>query len=253
VTEERVVNQQLVQAAKLATLGEMATGIAHELNQPLSVIRLAAEGLVERIDDGDRDIGMIRDKLDRIGRQTARAAAIIDHMRIFGRKAEGPTVAFDPRRAVEDALGIVGERLRLRGIDVRLDLGADCAAVRGHPILLEQVVLNLLTNAFDALELREDAAGTASIEVRVRGESGGREVRIDIRDNGGGVSEAVIRRVFEPFVTTKPVGKGTGLGLSVSYGIVTDMGGSISVRNADGGAEFTIVLPAAGAEGATAA
>ncbi|MBW7997145.1 MAG: PAS domain S-box protein, partial [Candidatus Glassbacteria bacterium] len=147
ITERRHTQAQLIQSSKLATLGEMATGIAHELNQPLSVIRMAADSTLERLEDGDVGSEYLRRKLDRINAQIERAVGIIDHMRIFGRVAEEKPQAFDPRKAVEGALSLVTQQLRLRSIEVETALAERCRSVSGHGAQLEQVVLNLLTNA----------------------------------------------------------------------------------------------------------
>lgn len=235
VTERNHAQTQLIQSAKLATLGEMATSLAHELNQPLNVIRMAADSTLERIDDGDRDFDNVRAKLERISRQTVHAAAIIDHMRIFGRKSDGELQPIDPRDAVEGALTIMTERLRLHSIDLSVDLPDGCTSVMGHAVQLEQVLLNILTNAFDALEVRDIALGPKSIDIRIADRKSEGNVEIMVEDSGGGIKDEVITRLFEPFVTTKEIGKGTGLGLSISYGIVTDMGGTIEAGNTERG------------------
>ncbi|MBT6272793.1 MAG: ATPase, partial [Chromatiales bacterium] len=174
----------------------------------------------------------------RIEEQTARAAVIIDHMRMFGRKAEEDPQPIDPREAVTNALGLVGAQLRLAGIEIATELAQDCPFILGHLIQMEQVVLNLLTNARDALAERD---GEAKITVRVFEDDEG--VHITSEDTGGGIPEDVLPRIFEPFYTTKVMGKGTGLGLSVSYGIVREMDGIIVAENIDNGARFTITFP----------
>ena len=213
VTERNHAQAQLIQSAKLATLGEMATSLAHELNQPLNVIRMAADSTLERLDDGERDFDNIHAKFERISRQTERAAAIIDHMRIFGRKSEGEPEPIDPRDAVNGALNIMTERLRLHSIDLSVDLSDGCSPVVGHAVQLEQVLLNVLANAFDALEVRDAAEGPKSIVIRVADHQSDGKVEIVIEDTGGGIREEVITRLFEPFVTTKEIGKGTGAGV----------------------------------------
>ena len=243
VKERNHAQTQLIQSAKLATLGEMATSLAHELNQPLNVIRMAADSTLERIDDGERDFDNVHAKLERISRQTVRAAAIIDHMRIFGRKSDGELQSIDPRDAVEGALSIMTERLRLHSIDLSMDLPDSCTSVVGHAVQLEQVILNILGNAFDALEGRDFAQGPKSIDIRIADRSAEGNVEIVVEDTGGGIKDEVITRLFEPFVTTKEIGKGTGLGLSISYGIVTDMGGTIEAGNTERGTQIKITLP----------
>jgi PAS domain S-box-containing protein len=242
VTERSRTQNQLIQTSKLATLGEMATSLAHELNQPLNVIRMAAESTIERLDDGGVDPDTIRRKLDRISRQTVRAASIIDHMRIFGRKSVGREIPFDPREAVVGALGIIGERLRLHGIEVVTRFVEECPPVLGHLVQMEQVVLNILSNAFDALD-GSDGASPKRICISVRAPDSSGVVDLEFEDNGGGIRPDILDRVFEPFMTTKDIGRGTGLGLSISYGIITEMGGTIGIANVDGGTRVTISLP----------
>jgi C4-dicarboxylate-specific signal transduction histidine kinase len=241
--ERKKAAGQIIQASKLATLGEMATSVAHELNQPLNAIRMAAGNIRRKLSQGSADPIYLRDKLLRIEEQTARAAVIIDHMRMFGREATEPPESIDPRKVVMNALDLVGEQLRLAGIEVVTVLPEDCACVVGHIIQMEQVILNLLTNALDAINAVEQSEGGAKITLRVF--EGDNVVHISALDTGGGISDDVLHRIFEPFYTTKQMGKGTGLGLSVSYGIVRDMKGTIAAENIGDGARFTITLPMA--------
>ena len=242
--QRKKAEAQVIQAAKLATLGEMATSVAHELNQPLNVIRMAAGNVLRKLEKGTAEPAYLHDKLDRIAGQTERAAAIIDHMRMFGRKAEEKPAELDLSETMRNALELMGEQLRLAEIDVSLDLPEACPPVMGHPVQMEQVILNLLTNARDAVM----ANGTEKkITLAVDG-SGDDRVRITVTDSGGGIPPNAIEHLFEPFFTTKEMGEGTGLGLSVSYGIIHDMGGTIEAENVAGGARFTITLPVAGTD-----
>ena len=254
ITEQKRIQAQLIQASKLSTLGEMATGIAHELNQPLSVISMAAERAMDEFEGGDVDLEFISERLKQVIAQTERAGAIIDHMRIFGRLEEdkAPT-KIDPRPAIEGALDTIGEQLRVRNIEVTTDLPRTCPPVLGHEVQLEQVMLNLLSNARDAIEANAARRGRegeplGTIRLKVEVSESGKEIKIVVRDTGGGIPEAAMDRVFDPFFTTKEEGKGTGLGLSISYGIITDMGGRIEATNVESGAQFTITLPVAGAD-----
>ena len=180
----------------------------------------------------------LSEKLVRIEEQTARAAVIIDHMRMFGREATERPESVDPRNVVMNALDLMGEQLRLAGIEVVTVLPDDCPCVLGHAIQMEQVILNLLTNARDAID---ESEGGAKITLQVS--EGDQVVQITAQDTGKGIPDNVLHRIFEPFYTTKEMGKGTGLGLSVSYGIVRDMKGTIVAENIDYGARFTITLP----------
>ena len=216
----------------------MATSVAHELNQPLNIIRMAAENSRRKMSKENVAVEYLTDKLQRIEEQTARAAAIIDHMRMFGREATEDPALIDPRNVVTNALDLMGEQLRLAGIEVVTELAEDCPPVLGHAIQMEQVLLNLLTNARDAMAERD---GESKITLRIFADDQG--VHITSEDTGGGIPEDALPRIFEPFYTTKEMGKGTGLGLSVGYGIVRDMDGTITAENIGDGARFTITLP----------
>lgn len=244
VTEEHALRAQLVQASKLATLGEMATGMAHELNQPLAVIGTAAEALVERCRSAaPPSPAQIKVKLERILRMTHRAASIIDHMRVFGRISGEQLRAVALPAVVQGALTIVGPRLAMLGVALEEDWPDELREAWADLVPLEQVLLNLLTNACDAFEERPKPE--AGRHIIIRGHDAGGAVVLTVQDNAGGIPEAALPRIFDPFFTTKPVGKGTGLGLAVSFGILRDLGGALGVENVEGGARFTLTLPIA--------
>ncbi|HIL34530.1 MAG TPA: HAMP domain-containing protein [Nitrospiria bacterium] len=244
ITSQKRTEVELIQAAKMATLGEMATGVAHELNQPLSVIRMATENTIERMDEDNLEPRYLRDKLTRISNQVDRASTIINHMRIFGRKSELTSSKVDLRKVVEDALSLFGEQLRLREIIVEKDLPEVCRKVQGQAVQFEQVVLNLLGNAHDAIESNCQRPGEPR-RIGLKVEDTGLEdkIKVLITDSGGGIPDSIIKHVFEPFFTTKDPGKGTGLGLSISYGIICDWGGTIKAENKGNGVCITITLP----------
>ena len=150
------------------------------------------------------------------------------------------------------ALSLMGEQLRLKEIRVVTRIPERCRKVSGHDVRFEQVVLNLLTNARDAIELgggdKDGATPERRIDLEVSDDPSADTLRIRVRDTGSGIPEAVMGRIFEPFFTTKEVGNGSGLGLSISYGIVTEMGGVLEARNVDDGAEITISLPVVGGD-----
>ena len=240
VTETKKSQAQVIHASKLATLGEMATSVAHELNQPLNVIRLAAGNCRMRLGGLPGEHEFFDAKLNRIEEQTARATSIIDHMRMFGRKTLEDATELHVSQVVRNALDLVGEQLRLSDIEIELNLPEDRGErVIGHSIQLEQVILNLLTNARDAILAHSPDKKRISIRVEKVGE----HIVVSMQDTGGGIPDKIRDRVFEPFFTTKEMGKGTGLGLSVSYGIVSDMNGTIQVQNTETGANFEIILP----------
>ena len=240
ITEVKKSQAQVIHASKLATLGEMATSVAHEINQPLNVIRLAAGNTRMRLQDVKANRDDIELKLKRIEEQTARAASIIDHMRMFGRKVSEKETIIDLHKVVLSSLDLVGEQLRLSGIKVHVEVAQEEKyLVLGHGIQMEQVFLNLLTNARDAISFNSPEDRGIYIGISKKENF----VRVSVSDVAGGVPIDVVDRIFEPFFTTKEIGSGTGLGLSVSYGIINDMGGKIEVENTNGGACFSISIP----------
>lgn len=245
-TEVRRSQQQLTQSAKMATLGEMATGLAHEINQPLNVMRMAIVNVLKRLASGDAQIDYLTEKLQRIDAQVQRAARVVDHMRIFGRRSEVEQHPFDPAQAVEGTLAMLSEGLRNKGVELRISPAPFQVQVKGHVDQLEQVLINLMVNARDALLSRHATHPEVRPWIALHSEHDSRHVRIWVEDNGGGIDPRLLERIFEPFFTTKPIGVGTGLGLSVSYGIVENMGGRLSVANGEHGARFCVELPVVG-------
>ncbi len=242
ITEFRRSENQLIQASKMATLGEMATGVAHELNQPLGVIRMAADNCKRRIDKGSCEPDYLRGKFVRISEQTERASKIIEHMRIFGRKAEGVLEPFDLCASVREAATLAGTQLQTLDIGLEVNLPEEPVTAVGEKVIFEQVLLNLVSNARDAIENQDGE--THHIEISVKTGSDGKGI-VSVQDTGGGIPEEIQDRLFEPFFTTKEPGKGTGLGLSISYGTIEGMSGTLTVKNQGAGACFTISLPQA--------
>jgi C4-dicarboxylate-specific signal transduction histidine kinase len=241
--ELRDKQEQLVQAGKLATLGELTTGVAHELNNPLNNTGLFVGNALDLIELGVTDKEPIARELRQALQQVWKATQIISHLRTFGRAAPVSRAPIFLRRVIEGALSLVQEQLRLHQIEVTLDLGPEEPVVVGNPIQLEQVFINLLTNARDAVL---DSPRKA---IRISASVGSAAVEIAFVDTGHGIASGLERRIFDPFFTTKEVGKGTGLGLSITYGIVKEHGGTISVVSTPGeGATFLIRLPLGSAD-----
>lgn len=244
--ELQINELQLIQHAKLASLGEMATGIAHELNQPLNNIALLASRIRRRLPA--EQASQVHDKLDKIQGQVQRASRIIDQLRTFGQPRARQLSRFAVARAVDSALELMGDQLSRGGIEVQTVLPPDLPLVEADEPQLEQVLVNLLLNARDALQ--ENPEGKPRW-VRISAEpsvlQGDRPaVSLHVADSGPGIDPKLLSRVFEPFFTTKDVGKGTGLGLSISYGLVQGFGGRLQVRSESGvGCTFSIVLRAA--------
>ena len=248
ITRRLEAEQQLIQAGKMATLGEMATGIAHELNQPLSVIRTASSFLIRKMEHNEPvDPEVSGTMLRKIDGNVERATRIINSMRQFARKSD---VAFEPvqiNQVLKKAFDIFSQQLKARGIQVEMDLAENLPPVNADPNRLEQVFINLIINARDAIESRWEKAGQAGADRRIHLKSSRDTtgVVMEIRDTGVGLPPGVEERIFEPFFTTKEAGKGTGLGLSISYGIVKEHGGKLKASNAEGGgACFSLTLPA---------
>ena len=225
----------LVQAGKLAALGRMSAALSHEINQPLAAARNYADSAGLLIDRGDlprakENINLILDLIDRM-------AAIARHLRNVARKPNEPLKVVDLAVVLQDALAIAQPRLTGARAVVALDLPPDMPPVQGGPVRLQQVIVNVLANAADAVE------GLADRRIEVIARSDGDEVTLAIRDHGPGVAPAIADRIFDPFFTTKQVGSGLGLGLSISYNIMKDFEGDLRVANhPDGGAVFTLVL-----------
>lgn len=254
VQAERAAAARAAASSRLAALGEMAGGLAHELKQPLAVISLAAENAARALAAG-RQAG-VSGRLERIGQQAARAGELIEHLRRFARGAETgePLRPVPLRHALEGALVLVGGSLKEHGVTVEDALGPPPGPVAMAQLVpLEQVLTNLLANARDALVGRA-AAGPRRIRIAAWADPARGLLTVTVEDNAGGIPAAVLARLFEPFVTTKDAEQGTGLGLSICHGLVRGMGGTIEARNGEAGAVFTITLGAApaGADGSLA-
>lgn len=232
---------ELVHAGKLAMIGQLSTGLAHELNQPLTALRTLAGNTVKFMARGE--LGTAQDNLERIGTLVDGMGALTGQLKQFARKSSGTPGEASVGRAIEHALLLLDQRLRQAGAQMRVTLEDDALAVRCDPNRLEQVLINLVANALDA------AAAAPAPMVALNACRRGRQCIIAVRDNGPGLPEPVRERLFEPFFTTKDAGAGLGLGLAISMGIIRDSGGTLEGANhPDGGAVFTIHLPVAGAE-----
>jgi C4-dicarboxylate-specific signal transduction histidine kinase len=237
--ELRDKQEQLVQAAKLATLGELTTGVAHELNNPLNNIGLFVGNAIDLIQLELADPDPIVRELRNATQQVGKATEIISHLRTFGRVAPVTREPVSIHQVIERALSLMQEQLRLRDIEVVLDL-AGPALVMANAIQLEQVFINLLTNARDAM------ADAPRKIIRISAAVRDAMVHLTFADTGPGIPEGLEQRIFDPFFTTKEVGRGTGLGLSITYGIIKEHEGTIAVAKRPGqGATFLIQLPAA--------
>ena len=249
-SEKALLNQQLIGASRLAEIGEMSTGFAHEINNPLqiisaelSLIKVLQEEMIEsrELTTGE-SYTEVADSMNQIKTQIGRCSRITASILKFGRQAETRSERFDLAAAIPEIVSMVEKKAEVHGIRIKHELPNAPIWINADVSRLQQVILNLLNNAMDAIiEHRGSSGGT--IKVRLFSGNNGL-ANINVSDDGSGIAPDNMEKVFAPFFTTKPVGKGTGLGLSVCFGIVQQMGGKMEVESTVGqGTTFTISLP----------
>jgi signal transduction histidine kinase len=242
ITARREMERQLAQANRLSSLGQFASGIAHEINNPLGLVSGFAEelqSLMETIPGAtaNPDLAVLRRGLTTIQEQAQRCKAITDNLLLFSRKQSAPIEPVDAGMFVRERLASYRELGLDRGLDIELRIEPGLPPIATNPALLDQVMQNLLKNARDAM----NGAGRVRISLRPSGAG----VDLEVLDEGPGLPAGVIDHVFDPFFTTKPPGRGTGLGLSICYGIMSELDGRIDCGNRpERGAWFRIFLPA---------
>ncbi|HUT13379.1 MAG TPA: ATP-binding protein [Thermoguttaceae bacterium] len=239
----RKQEEQLVHAARLAELGEMSAAVAHDLNQPLTGIRNFANNAIYMLEEGVGSPDELRENLRWITEQVQRASRIINQMRGMTRKSERQFAPLAVNEIIRESIEFLTPQLRLSGVEVSLELGADLPAVMGDRTRLEQVFLNLLTNARQAMEGKKERCLT--VRTYADPDEAGRLV-VEVEDTGTGFAADQSARLFEAFYSTKKPGQGTGLGLTICQRIIRDHGGAIRAEGESGkGAKFIIQLPAA--------
>ncbi|MDA3788410.1 MAG: PAS domain S-box protein [Desulfobacula sp.] len=247
ITESVEKETQLIQAGKLATLGTMAAGMAHEINQPLNVIQICSDLILKMIKKGiripdDELVIMASDIIDNV----ARAAGVIKHVRDFARQSERDLKKLVINEPINDVFKVLGHQLTVHSINVNLDLDPEIPEIRAEHNRLEQVFINLVTNAIDSMDEKaekQDALTEKNLSIKTYAKEG--QVVIEVSDTGIGMTDEVKSKIFEPFFTTKETGKGTGLGTSISFGIIKDYKGTIDIITEYGkGATFIIKFPA---------
>jgi len=247
ITESMAKETQLIQAGKMSTLGELATGVAHELNQPLSAIQIGTDFFKTMTKEGKvippEDLILVSEQM---ADQVARAVLIINHMRDFGRKSGAQGDRVNINRPIQGVFTLLTRQLEVRGIEIVLDLAEGLPNIVADSNRLEQVIIDLVINARDAMEGKEELSLKSSTKnvLTVKSYRQDGQVVVTITDTGTGIPVKMREKIFEPFFTTKEVGGGTGLGLSISYGIVKDYGGTIEVESEEGkGTSFKIAFP----------
>ena len=251
--EKQQLGQQLVRATRLAELGQMAAGFAHEINNPLQIMK-SDRTLIEMIVSDLRkkgnleepDVKDLEESLNQLKVQIERCAKITQTILEFGRKNEPEEKDVDVGAFISQVTSMISEKASVQGIRLKKEVSEQTPLLRADPSQLQQVLLNLLNNAIDAITERHGSEG-GELSVQAGPAAGGR-VRISVTDNGAGISPDNLKKIFTPFFTTKPPGKGTGLGLYVCYGIIEGMGGTMEVESQRGvGTTFIVHLPASGA------
>jgi two-component system NtrC family sensor kinase len=238
--EKELQYEQLLQSQKLASIGELSAGIAHEINNPLAIIRQEAEWVLHLCkQDAPPDLAEVNNCLTEIVQQVDRGRGITENLLNFARKRQPVVQAVELNRLIEDMVRLVAKEAQHNNVEVKRELFPDLPLINSDAPLLRQVILNLLNNAVQAIGKN----GTVTVITRV---ADGDQVVVHINDDGCGIAKENLTQIFDPFFTTKPQGKGTGLGLSICHGIIERLGGKIAVASEVGkGTSFTLTLPQA--------
>ena len=238
ITAVKTRESQLQAMSRMASLGEMATGLAHEINQPLGALRLTLANLDRKIQNDGLQVDYLQEKLARMDDVIERINKLVSGMKSFGRINVSELEIFDLNKSAQSVCDLLEEQLTMRGLALKLSLSDEPVRLYGSPMQLEQVLINLLNNSADAI-LEQGGGGEIFVRVTRTKDA----IQIIVEDNGPGFPDALMERLLEPFFTTKAPGKGTGLGLSYSQGIVSEMGGSLQLANTRDGARVTLSLP----------
>ena len=241
--EKEMMNQQVIETGKLASIGELAAGIAHEINNPVAIMVEEAGWVQDLLEEEEfknsANLEELQRALNQINTQGKRCKEITHKLLSFARKTDSRVQDVQINSLIEDILGLSAQRAKYKNVAIETHFGRNLPTIRISPSEMQQVLLNMINNALDVMG---DRGGSLDITTAVKDQV----VTIEIADDGPGIHPDHLPRIFDPFFTTKPVGKGTGLGLSICYGIINKMGGNIDVRSAiDVGTVFTIKIPVA--------
>ncbi|MBC8317811.1 MAG: PAS domain-containing protein [Desulfobulbaceae bacterium] len=236
IEREKLQNKVLAQS-KFASLGQLATGVAHEINQPLTFIKLMLENRLFEIKKKQVSLSELENDSRESLNQVNKITKIIGHLRIFGRDENVPFDSVDLKSVVTNTLILLNQRMKSKHIDFNQNIQEDLPIISGNAIQLEQVLINLFQNSIDALKDQKKKKISLSLS------SNEDEIKIKVTDNAGGIPDSFQERIFEPFFTTKEPGEGTGIGLSIVYGIIKEHKGDISYVPDTDGSSFLITLP----------
>lgn len=239
--ERAALNEHLVEAGKLSALGEMAAGIAHEINNPVAIMMEEAGWIDDLLMDMPKDGSTeeVTASVAKIRTQGARCRAITHKLLGFARKSDDPEQSVDIGSLLREMVALANEKARTAGVSISVDIAPDLEPVIATTSVLQQIFLNIFNNAVDAME---NTGGSLHIHATAGEEA--HSIRVAVTDTGPGIPPKVLKRIFDPFFTTKPAGKGTGLGLSICFSIVQGLGGHIRVDSVEGqGTTFHITLP----------
>jgi len=241
IKAQELVEERLIRSAKLAAVGEMAAGVAHELNNPLTTVTGFAELILDALPNGSPEY----EDMTLVLKEAHRARGVVRRLLDFSRQSEVLWVEVDINELLSNVLALVHHMAQTSGVDVRVELWDELPRIRADRNQMQQVFLNLIHNAIQAMP----KGGQLVLRTQVGQREGHPWIAVNVQDNGEGIKAGDLAKVFAPFFTTKPSGVGTGLGLSVSYGIVSDHGGYIDVESQEGvGSTFTVWLPVDGPE-----
>ncbi|MFO7560210.1 MAG: ATP-binding protein [Desulfobacterales bacterium] len=239
--EKEMMNQQVIETGKLASVGELAAGIAHEINNPVAIMVEEAGWIQDLLEEEEfsesKNLEEFERALKQINTQGKRCKEITHKLLSFARKTDSTTQEIHVKELIQEIIELTGQRAKYSNVIIETSFQENLPSFRASNTEMQQIFLNLINNAIDAME---KTGGTVNIKVSLEP----KDIVVEVADNGPGIPQANLARIFDPFFTTKPVGKGTGLGLSICYGIIKKIGGEIHVKSVVGlGTTFRVYFP----------